>query len=228
MRRTFLIAAVVLSFLSLASAQRMSVRGGHGGVGFSHFGPRAPFFPTRGFPGHSSFFFSSRGFGVGWGFGPAFFPPRTFRRRVFYPGIPIGYPVYPAYAYSYPVTYDYPAYSSTSSYYPDVSYEQNRSHDEQDRRVTRELDRLSDEVEQLRAERANPAERSRVVETRSTVLVFRDKHIEEVRNYAVIGQTLWIFNEQRANRVPLDDLDISATAKLNEERGVEFVLPKAP
>ena len=59
-----------------------------------------------------------------------------------------------------------------------------------------------------------------------TVLVFRDKHTQEVENYAIVGQTLWIFNEQRATKVPLTSLDVDATAKANEERGLEFRVPQ--
>jgi hypothetical protein len=56
-------------------------------------------------------------------------------------------------------------------------------------------------------------------------LVFRDKHIQEVQNYAIVGETLWVFNEQRATRIPIAELDIPATTKLNEERGIEFRAP---
>lgn len=222
MRRTLLIAAVLITFLPFASGQMRGFHGGRSPSGFSRFGPGRPFFRTGG-----GFFFNSPPFGVSWGFGPAFFPPRFARRRVFYPVSPLGYSVYPGYAYSYPGTYDYSAYSSTHSYYPDIYYEQNRVRAEQDRNVSRELDRLSDEIAQLRAEReaAKAAPEKTAQPQRSTMLVFRDSHLEEVQNYAVIGQTLWTFSEQRARKVPLADLDVPATTKLNDERGVEFALP---
>lgn len=60
-----------------------------------------------------------------------------------------------------------------------------------------------------------------------TVLVYRDGHGAEVRNYAVVGQTLWIFSEQRAKKVPLAELNLDATRKANDERGVEFAVPPA-
>ena len=47
-----------------------------------------------------------------------------------------------------------------------------------------------------------------------------------VQNYAVVGPTLWIFDEMRARKVAVAELDIPATAQLNDERGVEFRLPK--
>jgi len=58
-----------------------------------------------------------------------------------------------------------------------------------------------------------------------TVLVFRDQHQQEIQNYAIVGQTLWIFNDQQAKKVPLSELDLEATAKLNDDRGVEFRAP---
>jgi hypothetical protein len=59
----------------------------------------------------------------------------------------------------------------------------------------------------------------------ATVLVFRDQRREEVQNYAIVGQTLWIFSPQRREKVPLAEIDLAASAKANEDRGVEFRVP---
>lgn len=59
----------------------------------------------------------------------------------------------------------------------------------------------------------------------STVLVFRDAHKEEIRNYAIVGQTLWNFAPQHTEKIPLSELDIPATSKANDERGVTFRVP---
>jgi hypothetical protein len=58
----------------------------------------------------------------------------------------------------------------------------------------------------------------------ATVLVFRDGHQQEVSNYAIMGETLYIFDSHR-QKIGLDDLDVPATIKLNDDRGVEFHLP---
>jgi hypothetical protein len=58
-----------------------------------------------------------------------------------------------------------------------------------------------------------------------TMLVFRDQHKQEVHNYAIIGQTLWNFAPQHTQKIPLSDLDLPATTKANEERGVTFRVP---
>ena len=60
-----------------------------------------------------------------------------------------------------------------------------------------------------------------------TVLVFRDQHREEVSNYAIAGQTLLSFSAQRTKKIPLADLDVAATEKANDDRGVTFRVPGA-
>ena len=58
----------------------------------------------------------------------------------------------------------------------------------------------------------------------ATTLVFRDGHQEQVTNYAIMGQTLFVFGT-RTQKIGLGDLDIPATIKLNDDSGVEFHLP---
>jgi len=60
----------------------------------------------------------------------------------------------------------------------------------------------------------------------ATVLVFRDQHKQDVQNYAIVGQTLWAFAPQH-QKIPLSDLDLAATAKANDDRGVTFRVPAA-
>jgi hypothetical protein len=67
----------------------------------------------------------------------------------------------------------------------------------------------------------------RTESTPATVLIFRDERKREVQNYAVVGQTLWVFEPQRTEKIPLSQLDIPATAKANDERGVDFHLSAA-
>jgi hypothetical protein len=57
-----------------------------------------------------------------------------------------------------------------------------------------------------------------------TVLVYRSGHHEEVNSYAIMGEDLYIFDQGR-RKVALADLDIPATVKANDDRGVEFRLP---
>lgn len=58
-----------------------------------------------------------------------------------------------------------------------------------------------------------------------TVLVFKDGHRAEVFNYAVVGDTLFDFAPDRTHKIQLADLDLRATQKANEDRGVDFQIP---
>src|SRR5271157_1775528 len=57
-----------------------------------------------------------------------------------------------------------------------------------------------------------------------SVLVFRDGHQQEVSNYAIMGQTVYVF-DTRAQKIALADLDVPATIKANDDRGLEFKIP---
>jgi len=57
-----------------------------------------------------------------------------------------------------------------------------------------------------------------------TVLVFRDGHQQEVTNYAIMGQTVYVF-DKRAQKIALADLDVPATVKANDVRGLDFNVP---
>jgi len=59
----------------------------------------------------------------------------------------------------------------------------------------------------------------------ATILVFRDQHRQEVQNYAIVGQTVWAFSAGRRQKIPLANLDIPATEKANDDRGVTFLVP---
>jgi hypothetical protein len=61
-----------------------------------------------------------------------------------------------------------------------------------------------------------------------TVLVFKDGHQLEVENYAIVGVTLFDLTPGHARKVALADLDLDATQKQNEDRGVVFELPASP
>ncbi len=59
-----------------------------------------------------------------------------------------------------------------------------------------------------------------------TVLVFRDGHREKIANYAIMGSTLFVLSGPRA-RIPVAELDIPATERVNQDRGIDFKVPKA-
>jgi hypothetical protein len=95
----------------------------------------------------------------------------------------------------------------------------------------------SDRIRQVIRERgpepaAQPAVASEppapVVAQPSTVIVFRDGHQAEVQNYAIVGDTLFDLTDNRSHKILLADLDLAATRKTNDARGVEFLVPGSP
>lgn len=69
------------------------------------------------------------------------------------------------------------------------------------------------------------AEPEPVVNQPKTLLVFKDGHQLEVDNYAIVGDILFDLSEGHRRKVALAELDLTATAKQNDDRGVDFVLP---
>lgn len=71
---------------------------------------------------------------------------------------------------------------------------------------------------------APPAERP-VADQPKTVLVFKDGHQAEVENYAIVGDTLYDLSEGRRHKIPLSELDLTGTARQNDDRGIDFKVP---
>lgn len=65
------------------------------------------------------------------------------------------------------------------------------------------------------------------------VLVFRDGHKEEIKRYTIVGGTIYANSDYWNNgswtrKVPIAELNVPATLKLNRERGAKFSLPSSP
>jgi hypothetical protein len=124
-------------------------------------------------------------------------------------------------------------------YYDPFWWDSGSSYDEdyeRDRATANEMNRQSLEEQRMRREeeadgdqdlysRSAPAPREQDSVLPPTVLVFRDEHKQEIRNYAIVGQTLWNFAPQHTQKIPLSDLDLPATTKANDDRGLTFRVP---
>ena len=64
-----------------------------------------------------------------------------------------------------------------------------------------------------------------VVAQPTTLLIFRDGHQTELQNYAIVGDTLFDLADNRSHKIQLADLDLPATRKANDARGVDFQVP---
>jgi hypothetical protein len=58
-----------------------------------------------------------------------------------------------------------------------------------------------------------------------TLLVFKDGHQLEIANYAIVGSTLFDLTDGHRRKIPLSELDLTATAKQNDDRGIDFQVP---
>ena len=67
-----------------------------------------------------------------------------------------------------------------------------------------------------------------IVAQPNTVIVFRDGHQAELQNYAIVGDTLFDLTDNRSRKIQLADLDLPATHKANDARGVDFQIPGTP
>ncbi len=163
--------------------------------------------PPRGIFGNSCF--------TGRFFDPFFCQQFFFRNRfLFAQPVFLSYPAYTTPSYQVAE----PAASPVADGYGDLAVEV--------RRLTSEIGQLRQEQALLEQARQVPPKPSRLVEENApTILVFRDAHRNEVRNYAIVGHTLWVFTEQRAQKIPISDLDVEATRKVNADRGVEVRFP---
>jgi hypothetical protein len=186
-----------------------------------------------------------RGFGPsgvvvrgGFGFRRPGFSPGNFHRRVFRPrisyysfgyyGYPIGY-YEDAYAGGF---YPPEDYSGMEYYSPTYQPSEQTLQQQNDQIQQDEISSLHEQVQQLQQNlnsqrEGAPANSSNQASLQSepTELVFRDGHNEEVDNYAIVGSTLWVFNEQQARKIQIAELDIPATRKANDDKGVDFMLP---
>jgi hypothetical protein len=57
------------------------------------------------------------------------------------------------------------------------------------------------------------------------VLIYKDGHEREVQNYAIMGNYVYDIGSFVAQKIPIADLNVKATMKANDDRGVDFSLP---
>lgn len=130
--------------------------------------------------------------------------------------------------FSEPLFVPYPVYQE--AVYADGDQSQTTEQNEE-ADLSQRIDRLTDEVESLRAQReSNKSPQPQVNQQKQELeanlptrtLVFRDGHRSEIHNYAIVGDTLWALTEERAQKIPMSDLDLDATKKTNADQGIEF------
>ena len=149
----------------------------------------------------------------------------------FHSGFRNPYYAYAPFGYYSPFWWDW--YSS--------SYDRSNNDDNYvaQRQAQQQIDDLSQQVQDLQQERAERAysqapvprppaasnTEAKIEPDMSVVLVYFDKRIEEIKNYAVANEKVVVFDNHHIKKIPLADIDLAATMKLNDERGVDFQIP---
>ena len=59
----------------------------------------------------------------------------------------------------------------------------------------------------------------------ATVFIFKDGHRIITRNFAIFGKTLYDYSARPTTKTQLDELDMEATRKINDDRGTPVHLP---
>lgn len=154
-------------------------------------------------------------------------PPRRHRgAATVY--VPYAYPVY-----SYPGYYsDYTEPAEPQPAQPPVTVQivmpaqppVQTASDEESRYGAHYLDQR-EQARRQPAPEAPPSEASAPSDMPLTVLVFKDGHRQEVRNYAIVGQTLYAMEGFTSHKILIALLDLKATVKVNQDLGLEFNLP---
>ena len=156
----------------------------------------------------------------------AFGSHRVFRPRpeFFAPAFGSGYGYYSPYIWPSPIVGE-PVYSRPAHVVPP----QTPAVSQTEADLSYQVGRLSQEIKDLRQQEAaqsqRPAQPAAPEPSTPVVLIFRDGHRLEIQNYAVIAQTLWVLDERNRTKIPLSELDLSATERENRSRGVRFSAP---
>jgi hypothetical protein len=84
---------------------------------------------------------------------------------------------------------------------------------------------VSDVAPSRQSERADSSPEGPEAANDPTLLVFKDGRKLEVGNYAIVGATLFDLTPGHSRKVAVADLDLEATRKQNDDRGIVFQLP---
>lgn len=93
-------------------------------------------------------------------------------------------------------------------------------------RLEQQMDEMENIPKKSQAAESEPA--APAADQPETVLVFRDGHSIEVQNYAIVGDTVYDLSQGSRHKIAIADLDLSATEKENDARGLDFRLPTRP
>lgn len=134
------------------------------------------------------------------------------------------------YAFASPYPYDYPfGFNDQPQQAPPPAAALPQQYDPTLDALNRRIDSLTSQIEALRGQQVRPAAAPALPpaleQQPTTILIFKDKHDEQIQNYAIVSQMLWILDAPGPKKIPLDQLDIPDTTAVNNQRGVRFSVP---
>lgn len=133
------------------------------------------------------------------------------------------YPSYGYIPYAYPVAVPAePVAEEAEPETPAPTIFENRASGYDPRYASQYLDHRQTPAPAAKSQEPSPADARQQI---PVVLIYRDGHQQEVTNYAIVGPTLYDLGTFVAHKIPLTDLNLQATIKANDDRGVEFTVP---
>jgi hypothetical protein len=154
-------------------------------------------------------------------------PPRLFRHHHHHDFFPAGGSVFAVpYAVPYPVAVEPSADEVTDEedYRGGPTIFDRRGPGERSRRARQDYADSSRSDDQPKDSAAVASQES-PADQPETVLVYKDGHQDEIQNYAVVGEMLYDLSPGHRRKIALADLDLAATVKQNDDRGIDFRLP---
>lgn len=134
-------------------------------------------------------------------------------------------PLYYGYPYGYPYAVDQTAQDDSAEYEDDSNYQGGPTIFDRRGQGERSYIPPVKDIPTPHAGQPDESLSDPAPASDPTVLVFKDGHSLEVGNYAIVGATLFDLTAGHSRKVPLADLDLAATQKQNDDRGVVFQLP---
>jgi hypothetical protein len=132
---------------------------------------------------------------------------------------------------NYPITYGYPVYLYPDSYY-DREVESAPAYEPARQEPQKIIVEIRDTREQKSAAIEQPIakkEEPKAAPERPSdpvIIVMLDGRKEALSDYAIMGSYIFDLSNGTTRKIPIDTIDVPATRKINEQRGVEFKLPQ--
>jgi hypothetical protein len=187
--------------------------------------PRAPYHSPNG-GNHNNWYYGGYHYHNGWYHGGYHYHVGFY----FWAGVPLwygwGYPYLPGYMYYPGIYYSYPYYDDPPPQpYTDPSAGPYNPPPDQTEPEAPPSYTPWPSNSPAPAPSSEPPSSAAGPQSAPVTLVFKDgRPTEQIYNYLLTPRTLSVLDQQRRD-IPIDQIDLSATAEVNREAGVDFTFP---